>query len=217
MPQRSRKCRRHGYHEKRIDSPPLSWPNIDFAVRLYRFSPPCWPSGWRLPLAAPRGVLWGGREAEGLGPSLDGVRTRISHLLNWPWAGGIAAVGRRAFGHPVLPKASSTILLASTFVSTYVGRGLLSCIPCRCPPLCYDSTLCLRFDIKSRECKGSSRLSLVLEYVLNFQSQSLTNAAIGNHNSAFPGNSCYHSFAGAPLSKHKLWFLTQNTICYCWR
>lgn len=62
--------------------------------------------------------------------------------------------------------------------------------------------LCLRFDIKSRECKGSSWLSSVLEYALNFWIQSLTNAVIGNHNSAFPGNSCYHDFAGVLLSKH---------------
>lgn len=113
-------------------------------------------------------------------------------------------VGREAFGQPVLPKASRTVLLASSVESAYVGRDLLSCIPCQCPPLCYDSTLCLRFDIKSRECKnqGSSWFSSVLEYALNFRIQSLINAAIGNRNSAFPGNSGYHNFAGALLSKH---------------
>lgn len=99
----------------------------------YHFSPSRRPLGWRFPLAAPWGVFWGGREVEGPDLSPGRVRTMISHLLHWPWLGGMAAVGKGAFGHPVLPKASSTIPLANIDERAYTGRDLLSCNPRQCP------------------------------------------------------------------------------------
>lgn len=115
-------------------------------------------------------------------------------------AGGLAVEG--SFCHPLFSQTSSPIPLLMLLRELMLEEIYSLAFPVKCPPLCYDSTLGLRFDIKSRECKGSSWLSSVLEWTLNFQIQSLINAAIGNHNSAFPSNSCYHNFAGVLLSKH---------------
>lgn len=46
-------------------------------------------------------------------------------------AGGMAAVGKGAFGHPVLPKASTPS--PNTDERADIGRDLLSCNPCQCP------------------------------------------------------------------------------------
>lgn len=129
----------------------------------YRFSPPRQPSGWELLLAAPPRVFWEGRGTEGPGPSLGTVRTRISHLLKW--LGGCSG-GEGSFGHPLLPKASSTIPFLTPLRELTLEEIYGLALPGKCPPLCYDSTPCLRFDIKSRECKGSSWLSSVLEWHL---------------------------------------------------
>lgn len=104
----------------------------------YRFSLPRPPSGWELLLAAPPRVFWEGREAEGPDISLGRVRTRISHLLNWPWLGA-GGGGEGRFCHPLLPKTSSTIPLLMLLRELTLEEIYGLAFPVKCPPPCYDS------------------------------------------------------------------------------
>lgn len=99
----------------------------------YRFSPPRQPSGWELLLAAPPRVFWEGREAEGPDLSLGRVRTRTSHLLNWPWLWGWQWWGGELLS-PTSPRNLQHHPITNAIEGAYVGRDLRSCIPCQVPP-----------------------------------------------------------------------------------
>lgn len=146
MPRRSRKCRRHGYHEKRIDSSHSAWPNIDFAIRLVSFFTTSLALGGEALSCSPtRGVLEReGGKGSGYLTGQDEDKDQSPAKLTL--ARGLAVVGRGISppkGYLVLLRVSSTIPLANSVERAYFGRDLLSC-----PALCYDSMLKVWYKIQ---------------------------------------------------------------------